>query len=113
MKALKAIPTSQRVPLVVIGARTSYTQKVIRYAEENGLEELLVFPPYVTTEDLPAIYQGAQTFIYTSLYEGFGIPVVEAIASGVPVISSITSSLPEAAGTDSILVEPLRLRGNQ
>ena len=107
VKALNVLPKEERLPLVVVGGRTSYTQEVLRYAEENDLRELLIFPRYVATDDLPAVYQSARLFLYTSLYEGFGIPVVEAIASGIPVISSSTSSLPEAAGSRSFLVEPL------
>jgi len=109
VKALNVLPKEERLPLVVVGGRTSYTQEVVRYAEENDLRELLIFPRYVATDDLPAVYQSARLFLYTSLYEGFGIPVVEAITSGIPVISSSTSSLPEAAGSGSFLVDPLEI----
>ena len=107
VKAMKFIPTKERIPLVVIGQQTPYTHSVLTYAEQNGLSEFLIFPKNVTTQDLPAIYQGSRIFLYTSLYEGFGIPVLEALASGVPVITSNTSALPEAAGPDSHLIEPL------
>lgn len=63
---------------------------------------------FIDSEDLPHIYSGASTFIFPSLYEGFGIPVLEAMACGVPVITSNTSSLPEAAGAAAILVDPLK-----
>ena len=61
---------------------------------------------YVPDEDLPSLYSGAKVFVYPSLYEGFGMPVVEAQACGCPVITSNTSSLPEAAGEGAILVDP-------
>jgi glycosyltransferase involved in cell wall biosynthesis len=104
---MKLIPTSERIPLVVVGQRTFYTCDVLAYAEQNDLSEFLIFPNNVTTQELPAIYQSSSIFLYTSLYEGFGIPVLEALASGVPVITSNTSSLPEAAGPSSRLIEPL------
>ncbi len=60
----------------------------------------------ITEGDLPALYQGAEIFVYPSFYEGFGLPVLEAMASGTPVITSNTSSLPEVAGDGAILVNP-------
>lgn len=61
---------------------------------------------YVPREDLPALYSGAEAFVYPSLYEGFGLPVLEAMASGCPVVTSNVSSLPEIAGDGAILVSP-------
>jgi O-antigen biosynthesis alpha-1,3-mannosyltransferase len=66
---------------------------------------------YVSKEDLPYIYAGADLFVYVSLYEGFGLPVLEAMASGVPVIASNTSSLPEVVGDYGVLVDPLDVLG--
>jgi glycosyltransferase involved in cell wall biosynthesis len=60
----------------------------------------------VPTEDLPALYRGAQLFAYPSLYEGFGLPVLEALACGAPVVTSTASSLPEVAGDAALLVDP-------
>jgi glycosyltransferase involved in cell wall biosynthesis len=71
------------------------------------INEHLVFTGYVAEKDLPALYQGADVFVYPSVYEGFGLPVLEAMASGVPVITSNTSSLPEVAGNAALLVNPL------
>jgi glycosyltransferase involved in cell wall biosynthesis len=68
----------------------------------NGVK-LLGFVP---DEDLPALYSGAQCFVYPSLYEGFGLPVLEAMASGCPVVTSNVSSLPEVAGAAAVLVNP-------
>ena len=71
VKALELIPISERLPLVVIGARTAYTDVVVNYAMKRGLDNWLIFPNSVKNKDMPAIYQGADIFLYTSLYEGF------------------------------------------
>jgi alpha-1,3-rhamnosyl/mannosyltransferase len=75
----------------------------IRVAEERGEVRWL---GYVPPSDLPLLYAGAQLFVYPSLYEGFGLPVLEAMASGVPVITSNQASLPEVAGEAAIMVDP-------
>ncbi|MFZ5366153.1 MAG: glycosyltransferase family 4 protein [Patescibacteria group bacterium] len=64
---------------------------------------------YVPKEDLPALYAGAQVFVYPSLYEGFGLPILEAMACGCPVVTSNVSSMPEVAGEAAILVDPLNV----
>ena len=61
---------------------------------------------FVSQQDLPALYAGAALFAYPSLYEGFGLPVLEAMASGVPIVTSTVSSLPEVAGHVALSVEP-------
>ena len=106
VKAMRILPPDDRLSLVIIGQRTLYTDTVLTYAEDHDLIQSLVFPDNVTTKDLPAVYQGAEIFIYTSLYEGFGMPILEALASGLPVITSNVSSMPEAAGPNSRLVNP-------
>ena len=65
-----------------------------------------VLPGFVDDEDLPALYSGARMFVFPSLYEGFGLPPLEAMACGVPVIASKTSSMPEVVGDAGILVDP-------
>ena len=106
VKALKFIPRSDRLPLVVVGATTSYSNIVAEYIKINGLDNWIIFPKRVETEDLPAVYQAAEIFLYTSLYEGFGMPILEALSSGIPVITSNISAMPEAAGPDSRLIDP-------
>lgn len=79
------------------------------YLQEGGITHIkpyLRFPGYIANTDLPAIYSGAQAFIYTSLRESFGIPILEAMACGTPVITSNTSAIPEIAGEGAILVDP-------
>jgi len=106
VKALKQIPKAKRLPLVIIGNETAYSRQVFEYAYQHNLREFLIVPKYVSTEDLPAVYQGAQVFIYMSLYEGFGMPILEAVASGVPVVVSKNSAMPEAAGPGGSLADP-------
>ena len=65
-----------------------------------------MFPDFVADDDLPALYAGATLFVYPSLYEGFGLPVAEALACGAPVVSSNASSLPEVAGDAALYFEP-------
>jgi glycosyltransferase involved in cell wall biosynthesis len=77
-----------------------------RLVEELGLEERVVFTGWVPEEDKPALLSGATAFVFPSLYEGFGLPTLEAMACGIPVIASDRSSLPEVVGEGGILVEP-------
>jgi glycosyltransferase involved in cell wall biosynthesis len=75
-------------------------------ADRPALRERVVLTGYVPDEDLSALYSGARAFVFPSLYEGFGLPVLEAMQCGVPVITSRASSLPEVVGTDAVLVDP-------
>ena len=76
-----------------------------------GLDQELVVADYVPDQDLPALYCGADLFVYPSLYEGFGLPPLEAMACGTPVITSNTSSLPEVVGDAAILIDPFDIDG--
>ena len=71
-----------------------------------GLENHVLFPGYIPDEDKAALLSGALAFVFPSLYEGFGLPVLEAQGCGCPVITSTTSSLPEVAGGAALLVDP-------
>jgi glycosyltransferase involved in cell wall biosynthesis len=104
LKALKYIP--ENIHLVAVGKRTPYQSKVEKYAREAGLESRLHLLNDVTFDDLPAIYRSAAVFVYPSYFEGFGIPVIEALTSGVPVIAATGSCLEEAGGPHSIYVDP-------
>jgi glycosyltransferase involved in cell wall biosynthesis len=93
--------------LVIVGARNFWkSSPVVKEVKELGLKSYVRFTGYVPDEDLPAIYSGADLFVFPSIYEGFGLPVLEAMACGIPVVTSNTSSLPEVAGDAALLVDP-------
>lgn len=92
-------------PLVIVGRKGWNVEDILGYMSE--LEGFVRFPGHVTDEELIAMYQMATCLVFPSLYEGFGLPVVEAMMAGCPVITSNTSSLPEVAGDAGLLVDPL------
>jgi len=94
------------VHLVIVGRSTEYFDKVQKYILHNSLGKRVHFIHKVSFADLPAIYAQAEIFIYPSLFEGFGIPLVEAIKQEVPVITSTGSCFREAAGPDAVYVDP-------
>ena len=98
--------TNTQIPLVAVGKRTAYTAEIERFVEGNNLQSRVKFLHDVPFADLPAVYQLGKLFVYPSLYEGFGIPLIEAIHSGLPVIGATGSCLEEAGGPDSIYVNP-------
>jgi glycosyltransferase involved in cell wall biosynthesis len=106
LKALRVLGHACDLPLVLVGRETPYSREIRHYAREHGLESRLHIVPDVRFADLPAVYQMASVFVYPSLFEGFGIPVLEAIVSGVPVVTSSVSSLPEAGGPYSRYADP-------
>jgi glycosyltransferase involved in cell wall biosynthesis len=93
--------------LVIIGARKWKSNPVFDTVRRLGLEPHVHFTGYVEESDLPALYNGASLFAFPSLYEGFGLPVLEAMACGTPVVTSNTSSLPEVAGDAALLIDPI------
>ena len=104
VKALRRLP--EDIHLVAIGKSTSYQAKVEAYMRQSGLESRVHIRNKFLFSDLPAVYQSATVFIYPSFFEGFGIPVIEAMSCGVPVIATTGSCLEEAGGPDSIYVNP-------
>lgn len=92
--------------LVITGLKQDYVEKILANIGIEICTPNLIYTSYIPGEDLPALYNGAFVFLYPSLLEGFGIPVLEAMACGTPVITSNCSSLPEVAGKDGILVNP-------
>jgi len=103
-KAFLFLPKDTR--LVIIGKQGNYFERVREYIVQHKLADRVLFIANVSFADLPAIYQGAQLFVYPSRYEGFGIPVLEALVSGVPAIAAKGSCLEEAGGPDSLYVDP-------
>jgi glycosyltransferase involved in cell wall biosynthesis len=92
--------------LVCAGGAGWKNEAIHNLVKEKGLEERVMFLGYVEESDLPVIYNGARFFMYPSIYEGFGLPVLEAMSSGVPVLTSNVSSLPEVAGDAALMVDP-------
>lgn len=103
-QALPQLP--QDIHLVIVGRRTPYTEKIERFASEHNLTPRVHIMHDVPFGDLPTIYQLAEVFAYPSYFEGFGIPIIEALHSGVPVVAATGSCLEEAGGPDSIYVNP-------
>ena len=105
--AVKALPhLPEEISLVVVGRRTKYADKVLEYAKNHGLSPRFKMFHGVPDDDLPAFYAQAETFVYPSVYEGFGIPIIEAISCGLPVVACTGSCLEEAGGPDSLYVAP-------
>lgn len=96
--------------LVLAGTKGWKCSDIYALSRHLGLEHRVQFLGYVPDALLPALYNTATIFVYPSLYEGFGLPVLEAMACGTPVIASNTSSLPEVVGEAGILVEPLDIK---
>ncbi len=95
--------------LVIVGKRGWLYQEIFKKIKELNLKNRIVFLDYVPDEDLPYLYNAASCFVYPSLYEGFGLPPLEAMACGCPVITSNISSLPEVVGDAGILVDPYNI----
>jgi len=93
--------------LVLAGGVHGKREPVSRLVAELGLTGDVVLPGYVDAADLPALYSGATAFVFPSLYEGFGLPVLEAMACGTPVACAEAASLPEVAGDAALLFDPL------
>lgn len=108
LDAYEGLPVSLRehIPLVVVGYRGWRSEDLHRRLESAQLAGWVRYLGYVSAEDLPVLYAGARVFAFPSLYEGFGLPVLEAMASGVPVVCSNASSLPEVAGGHALMCEP-------
>ncbi|NOZ34162.1 MAG: glycosyltransferase family 4 protein [Chlorobi bacterium] len=104
LKAMKA--GNIKTEFVIVGKKTDYQDELIKYAEENNLSSLLTILNNVPIEDLPAIYQQASVFVYPSYFEGFGIPLIEALYSKIPVITTKGGVFSETGGLSSIYIEP-------
>ena len=96
----------QEVPLIVAGRLGWLYDGFLAKIRSLGLESQVFLPGFVPDDDLPALYTAAEAFVYPSVYEGFGIPVLEAMGCGTPVLCSDASSLPEVAGDAGILLPP-------
>jgi glycosyltransferase involved in cell wall biosynthesis len=115
-KALQQARNRISIPLVVIGQGGKYQQQVKEYIRENNLQQQVIFladaavtqsmPSYRFAADFPGIYQNALALVYPSFFEGFGIPVLEALWSNLPVITSSVSCMPETGGDAAYYIDP-------
>ena len=107
--AYKLLPESVRsiYPLVLVGDQGWKNSELLENARELLESKQILFTGYVADDDLKRLYSSAAVFVYPSLYEGFGLPVIEAMASGVPVITSNIGATAEVAASGAILVDPL------
>jgi glycosyltransferase involved in cell wall biosynthesis len=94
---------------VIVGGRTDYQNQLKMLSHNLGISQNILFIDYVPQAELPYLYSAAKSFLYPSLYEGFGLPVLEAMACGCPVITSKTSSLPEVGGNAVYYVDPYNI----
>ncbi len=107
-KLIEAFSTLDPNPytLVIVGKKGWLYEKILKAPEKNGVKNQVKFLEFVPNEDLPFLYKNAKCFVLVSLYEGFGLPVLEAMNYGCPVVVSNVSSLPEIAGQVGTLVNP-------
>src|SRR5690606_14115656 len=97
------------IPLVLVGKETSYSNQIKQYIAEKKMENRVLFRKVDNMDDLACLYKLAKIFLYPSTYEGFGIPIIEALYSGTPVITSNNGVFPEAAGPFSYFVDPVQV----
>lgn len=111
LSLLKAIHnTGLDLTLVVIGNPTKYISQLKQFADDKRIEGKVIFLNNLTLEELSVVYQNATLLAYVSLFEGFGLPVIEAMASGCPVLTSSVSCLTETAGDAAILCDPYDIK---
>ena len=109
LKAFQLLKAEGRIHgrrLVVVGKKTTDTDQIMQEVRDLELSEEVLFTGYIPDEDLPFMYNGADLFVFPSLYEGFGIPPLEAMQSGTPVAASNATSIPEVVGEGALLFDP-------
>ena len=104
VQALPYLPSN--ISLVLVGKKTEYTEQIQQFVNMNQLNDRVYMFHHVSNEELPVFYKLAKCFVYPSRYEGFGIPIIEAIHCNLPVIATTGSCLEEAGGPDCIYVSP-------
>ena len=102
VKAIKNID----ITLVLVGKETKYSEMIKTYCNENSIEHKVLFLKGISSKELAITYQMATVFVYPSIFEGFGIPIIEALYSKVPVITNKYGVFPEAGGPNSIYIDP-------
>ncbi|MEE9437510.1 MAG: glycosyltransferase family 1 protein [Saprospiraceae bacterium] len=106
LRAYSKLSKEPQIPLVLVGRGKKYLTQITNLIKELKLQDKVILRDDISTNDLPAIYSNAEILIYPSFYEGFGLPIVEAMLCRTPVITANTSSLKEAGGPASIYVDP-------
>jgi glycosyltransferase involved in cell wall biosynthesis len=106
IEAYARLPQNERLPLVLGGGKGWMTEAVYEAVERYGLSDMISFVGFVPTEEMALWYNSAEVFVYPSVFEGFGLPVLEAMACGTPVITSNVSSLPEVAQGAGLCLPP-------
>lgn len=114
LKAYNLLPkkTRKEFKLVILGKKEGFITpdlEIFKFIEKNDLMKDTFFTGYIADEEVPAVYQKARLFVFPSLYEGFGLPILEAMASEVPVLSSNKTSLPEVGGDAVIYFDPMNV----
>ncbi len=99
--------STHKLKLLITGMKEEHINSILLSERLIELKQFLILTDYIPTADLPALFNGAYTLLYPSLQEGFGIPILEAMACGTPVITSNTSAMPEVAGNSELLVDPM------
>jgi glycosyltransferase involved in cell wall biosynthesis len=108
IKAYSLLKPTDQIPLVLVGSGKEYLEKCKNLAKELKIDHKIIWLNNLwSNSELQIVYQNANCFIYPSVYEGFGIPIIEALLSGTPVVASNTSCLPEAGGSSSLYFDPL------
>ena len=106
LQAYAALPIAERLPLILAGGKGWDFEAIFQAIEHYDLDKWVQLPGYLPVEELPLWYNSTEVFLYPSVFEGFGIPVLEAMACGTPVIISDASSLPEVAGSAGLTLPP-------
>jgi len=110
----KLLEKGEDVPCLVLAGRKGWLyEPIFAVVEELNLHSKVHFIGYVSPEDAPILLSGAEVFLFPSVYEGFGLPIIEAMACGVPVVTSQLASLPEVAGDAAVFVDPYDIRSIQ
>lgn len=106
VKAYNIVRTQISEKLVIVGAKGWKYSPLFQLTQDLKLEDDIIFTGFIEETDLPSIYNGASLLVMPSLYEGFGLPLLEAMGCGVPVIGSNVSSIPDIVGSAGVLVDP-------
>lgn len=106
LEAYSRLPRDERLPLILAGGKGWLYEDIFAAIERYHLQEEVHLPGFLPTEELPLWYNSAEMFLYPSVFEGFGLPVLEAMACGTPAVTSNVSSLPEVAGNAALCLPP-------